>query len=63
MLIGTFHIATITLHGNFRENAHLLSKHNDNLQGQMRQVELDTIDVITFLKTQDQKKDAAVSSQ
>lgn len=27
----------------------------------MRQVELDTIDVITFLKTQDTKKNAAVS--
>jgi len=28
----------------------------------MKQVELDTIDVITFLKAQDQKKDAVVSA-
>lgn len=30
------------------------------LQSQMKQVELDTIDVITFLKAQDQKKDTIV---
>ena len=43
-----------------RESAQVLSTHNDLLQSQMRQVELDTIDVITFLKTQDQKKDNVV---
>ena len=34
---------------------------NDALQGQMFQTEKDTIDVITFLKKQDQDKDGQVS--
>lgn len=33
---------------------------NDALQTQMFQTERDTIDVITFLKKQDQEKDAQV---
>lgn len=44
----------------FRENAQELSTENDLLRNQMQQTELDTIDVITFLKKQDQKKDEQV---
>ncbi|XP_067939159.1 basal body-orientation factor 1-like isoform X2 [Watersipora subatra] len=44
----------------FKDNAQRLAAHNDALQGQMRQVELDTLDVITFLKGQDSKKDGVV---
>jgi len=33
---------------------------NDSLQGQMRQTEKDTIDVINYLKHQDQEKDRQV---
>ncbi|KAF6021921.1 CCDC176 [Bugula neritina] len=46
---------------NFKDNCQQLSSHNEMLQSQMKQVELDTIDVITFLKAQDQKKDTIVS--
>lgn len=44
-----------------RDNARHMAAQNDYLQSQMRQVEMDTIDVISFLKTQDQKKDAVVT--
>lgn len=44
----------------YRDSSKRLANHNELLQSQMRQVELDTLDVITFLKGQDQKKDAQV---
>ena len=44
-----------------RENAHKLMLENEALLGAMQQTEEDTIDVITFLKKQDQEKDKQVS--
>jgi hypothetical protein len=40
-----------------RENAKKLMLENDALQSQMMATERDTIDVITYLKKQDQDKD------
>ncbi|XP_005096741.1 basal body-orientation factor 1 isoform X2 [Aplysia californica] len=47
----------------FRENAKKLMLENDALQTQMFQTERDTIDVITFLKKQDQDKDSQIERQ
>ncbi|XP_064602110.1 basal body-orientation factor 1-like [Liolophura sinensis] len=44
----------------FRDNAKRLMLENDALQTQMVQTEKDTIDVITYLKRQDQEKDNQV---
>ena len=45
-----------------RQNAQDLALENDLLMNQMRQTETDTIDVVTFLKKEDQKKDTKVCS-
>ncbi|XP_031564389.1 basal body-orientation factor 1-like [Actinia tenebrosa] len=45
----------------YRENAKRLLYENDSLQQQMTQSERDTIDVISFLKQEDMKKDEQVS--
>ena len=44
----------------YRETSHRLMLENDSLQGQMRQTEKDTIDVINYLKHEDQEKDRQV---
>jgi hypothetical protein len=44
----------------YRENAKRLLFENDSLQQQMSQSERDTIDVISFLKQEDMKKDGQV---
>ncbi|XP_067943520.1 basal body-orientation factor 1-like [Watersipora subatra] len=44
----------------FRQNAQELSLENELLMNQMRQTETDTIDVVTFLKKEDQKKDGRI---
>ena len=44
----------------FRENAKHLSLENEALQRQMLQSEKDTIDVITYLKKEDQTKDEQI---
>ncbi|KAI0241902.1 Basal body-orientation factor 1 [Lamellibrachia satsuma] len=41
----------------YRDSSHRLLLENESLQGQMRQTEKDTIDVINYLKHQDQEKD------
>lgn len=45
----------------FRENAKRLLYENDSLQQQVSQTEKDTIEVISFLKQEDMKKDEQVS--
>jgi len=45
-----------------RQNAQQLALENELLENQMRQTEIDTIDVVTFLKKEDQKKMAKVRS-
>ena len=44
----------------YRDNARKLLLENDTLQNQVSQTEKDTIDVITYLKRQDQDKDRQV---
>lgn len=44
-----------------RVNAQQLATENELMMNQMRQTENDTIDVVTFLKKEDQRKDAKVS--
>ena len=44
----------------YRDNARRLVLENDTLQNQVSQTEKDTIDVITYLKRQDQEKDKQV---
>lgn len=64
MLASSFisgHAAACSHGMHCRDNARHLATQNDYLQAQMKQVEMDTIDVISFLKTQDQKKDTVVS--
>lgn len=45
----------------FRENAKKLLYENDSLQQQVSQTERDTIEVISFLKQEDMKKDEQVA--
>ena len=49
------------VHDFFRETARYLVVANDTLQSQVQQTEKDTIDVVTYLKRQDQEKDKQVS--
>ena len=44
----------------YRETAKKLLFENEGLQNQMAQAERDTVDVITFLKKEDMKKDDQV---
>ncbi|XP_065070996.1 basal body-orientation factor 1-like [Rhopilema esculentum] len=44
----------------YRENAKKLLYENEGLQNQMAQIERDTVDVISFLKKEDMKKDDQV---
>jgi len=44
-----------------REHARKLALENDALQDQVRQTEKDTVDVLGFLKGQDEQKDQQVS--
>ena len=46
----------------FRESAKHMSLENETLQHQMLQSEKDTIDVITYLKKEDQSKEELVRS-
>ncbi|KAK0046843.1 basal body-orientation factor 1-like isoform X2 [Biomphalaria pfeifferi] len=47
----------------YRKNARRLLLENDALQNQMYQTERDTIDVVTYLKQQDQEKEAQLERQ
>ncbi|KAK6165338.1 hypothetical protein SNE40_022284 [Patella caerulea] len=47
----------------YRVNAHRLVQENDALSTQMVQTEKDTIDVITYLRQQEQEKDVALENE